>query len=67
MTNTYLYHKCYVTQGKYKPGSEDEKDLNEIIRSIAKNKKFSSGLEYRALSNPGFISVLHQCRGYKWK
>ncbi|VVA98808.1 unnamed protein product [Arabis nemorensis] len=64
MTNAYLHHKCYVTQGKYKPGSQDEKDLNKIIRSIPMYSNFSIGFEYMAFGkDPDFVSVIHQCRG----
>lgn len=35
MTNAYLHHKCLVSQGKYKPGSLDEKNFNAIIKSLS--------------------------------
>ncbi|CAH8353650.1 unnamed protein product [Eruca vesicaria subsp. sativa] len=57
-TNAYLNHKCLVSKGKYKPGSEYEDRLKRIM------KGFYSG------SNKGYdgfgdstLSAILQCRG----
>ncbi|KFK35929.1 hypothetical protein AALP_AA4G054900 [Arabis alpina] len=63
MTNAYLHHKCYVTQGKYKPGSVYEKELTRITHKISSTSDFSKGYE-RNLDGEGiFVSVILQCRG----
>ncbi|KFK33400.1 hypothetical protein AALP_AA5G007900 [Arabis alpina] len=64
MTNAYLHHKCYVSQGMYKPGSEYEKLRNEVIRDVPKGSNFGSGFEMSSSEQDfGFVSVIHQCRG----
>ncbi|CAF2099387.1 hypothetical protein BRARA_E02030 [Brassica rapa] len=56
-TNEYLNHKCLVSEGKYKPGSEYERHLNNII------KMFYSG-SYRGfyLSGMNNDNAILQCR-----
>ncbi|KAJ4894258.1 putative cysteine-rich repeat secretory protein 17 [Raphanus sativus] len=56
-TNAYLNHKCLVSQGKYKPGSEYERDVNTMI------KMFYSG-SYKGFYLLGFgaFSTILQCR-----
>lgn len=63
MTNTYLHHKCIVSQGKYQPGSTYERNLNELINSFFKGN-FRSGFRQMGLGK-GFNSVtlMYQCRG----
>ncbi|CAH2053066.1 unnamed protein product [Thlaspi arvense] len=62
-TNAYLHHTCFASQGKYKPGSEYEKGLKDIIkRTLYSN--FSGGLEMGTIGEgPSFVSVTQQCRG----
>ncbi|CAH2053065.1 unnamed protein product [Thlaspi arvense] len=64
ITNAYLHHTCFVSQGKYNPGSAYEKDLNDIIKSIPLTSNFSRGFKMMSLGKgPNFVSVTHQCRG----
>ncbi|ESQ47680.1 hypothetical protein EUTSA_v10021965mg [Eutrema salsugineum] len=64
MTNAYLQHKCFVSQGKYKPGSEYEKDLIDIIDSLPLTSNFTRGFEMSSSGEgPNYVSVTHQCRG----
>ncbi|CAH8386230.1 unnamed protein product [Eruca vesicaria subsp. sativa] len=58
MTNAYLNHKCLVSQGKYKPGSEYETRLKRIM------KRFYSGSNkgYDGIGDPT-LSAMLQCRG----
>ncbi|KAG2306645.1 hypothetical protein Bca4012_084371 [Brassica carinata] len=57
-TTTYLNHKCLVSQGKYKPGSEYEKLLKKIIKMFYKG----STLGYHMYGDSS-LSALLQCRG----
>ncbi|KFK40535.1 hypothetical protein AALP_AA2G008400 [Arabis alpina] len=64
MTNAYLHHKCYVTQGKYEPGSEYEKHLTSITQTMRLTSDLSKGYEMNGFSWGGnFVSVMVQCRG----
>ncbi|KAL0690391.1 hypothetical protein Bca4012_090069 [Brassica carinata] len=63
MTNPYLHHKCFVTLGKYKPGSQYEKNLKRIINEFPKGS-FKRGFISMTLGeSPDFIVMLFQCRG----
>ncbi|KAF8094065.1 hypothetical protein N665_0370s0001, partial [Sinapis alba] len=57
-TNAYLNHKCLVSQGKYKPGSEYGERLKRIMI------RFYSG-SYSGYDGLGdaTISAILQCRG----
>ncbi|KAF8067448.1 hypothetical protein N665_1153s0016 [Sinapis alba] len=59
-TNAYLNHKCVASKGKYKQGSEFEKQLILTI----KNFYFDSGNKegFTLLGSDGFSAIL-QCRG----
>ncbi|CAH2053063.1 unnamed protein product [Thlaspi arvense] len=64
MTNAYVNHKCFASQGKYKPGSKYEKDLKDIIKSIPLTSNFSTGYEMMSLGKgPSYVSAVLQCRG----
>ncbi|CAH8261371.1 unnamed protein product [Arabidopsis lyrata] len=67
LTNSYLQHKCLVSLGKYKPGSDYEKSLDDIIQSFSNEDKNSYG--YRAGfsmsaygKEPDMVAITYQCR-----
>ncbi|KAJ0249030.1 Cysteine-rich repeat secretory protein 26 [Hirschfeldia incana] len=69
ITNEYLHHACNNTQGKYKPGSEFEKNLNIVIKNIS---TFDLRNGYALDSNmkspyknipPNTVFVMLRCRG----
>ncbi|CAF1705327.1 hypothetical protein Bca4012_004634 [Brassica carinata] len=69
ITNLYLHHACNNTQGKYKPGSLFEKNLNTVIKNIS---TFDLRNGYALDSNmkspyfdipPNTVFVTLQCRG----
>ncbi|EOA31920.1 hypothetical protein CARUB_v10015159mg [Capsella rubella] len=65
MTNAYLNHKCLVSQGKYKPGSLQEKDFNHIIKTLS-NESYAFRTGYTMMGfgdEPDMVSVTYQCRG----
>lgn len=63
ITNTYLHHKCFVSQGKYKPGSQYEKNLKRIRNEISP-ESFKRGYNSTHLgAGPDFIIMFLQCRG----
>ncbi|KAG2317428.1 hypothetical protein Bca52824_020550 [Brassica carinata] len=63
MTNTYLHHKCFGSQGKYKPGSQYEKNLQRIINEVS-SESFKRGYNSTHLGeSPDLIVMLFQCRG----
>ncbi|KAJ0264682.1 Gnk2-homologous domain-containing protein [Hirschfeldia incana] len=59
-TNAYLNHKCLVSKGKYKPGSEYEKQLKLTIRNFYSDSGNKEG--FTLLGGSGFSAIL-QCRG----
>ncbi|XP_009145440.1 putative cysteine-rich repeat secretory protein 17 [Brassica rapa] len=59
-TNAYLNHKCFVSKGKYKPGSEYEKQLKLTIKNFYSDSGNKEG--YTMLGSDGFSAIL-QCRG----
>ncbi|CAA7030247.1 unnamed protein product [Microthlaspi erraticum] len=61
LTNAYLNHKCHVSQGTYKPGSNYEKDLNFLIGRIS-NDPFVDGFIHLSNGEPP-VTVIFQCRG----
>ncbi|EOA31938.1 hypothetical protein CARUB_v10015177mg [Capsella rubella] len=64
LTNAYLHHKCLVDQGKYKPGSEYEENLNHLINHISSTQKFPDGFTHTSHGEaPNFITIVFQCRG----
>ncbi|KAG7582884.1 Gnk2-homologous domain, partial [Arabidopsis suecica] len=64
MTNAYLNHKCLAKQGRYKPGSWYEKQLQTIIVSIGSGDGFTHGYDMMGLSDDSdYVSVTNQCRG----
>ncbi|KFK40537.1 hypothetical protein AALP_AA2G008600 [Arabis alpina] len=64
MTNAYIHHKCYITQGKYEPGSEYEEHLTSIAQTISSTKDLSKGYVMMGFTGDGiFVSVIVQCRG----
>ncbi|EOA32753.1 hypothetical protein CARUB_v10016058mg [Capsella rubella] len=64
MTNAYLNHKCLPKQGKYKPGSWHERQLEKIIESIASGDGFTHGYDMMSLSTDSeYVGVTNQCRG----
>ncbi|AEE76565.1 unnamed protein product [Arabidopsis thaliana] len=64
MTNSYLNHKCFVSQGKYKPGSAHEKSLEAIIHSISVGENVNSGYDMMSFGDgPDLVCVVLQCRG----
>ncbi|EFH59585.1 hypothetical protein ARALYDRAFT_479711 [Arabidopsis lyrata subsp. lyrata] len=64
MTNSYLNHKCLVSQGKYKPGSVHEKSLEAIIHSISVGENVNSGYDMMSFGDgPDLVCVILQCRG----
>lgn len=68
MTNSYLNHKCLVSQGKYKPGSVHEKSLETIIHSISAGKNIISGYDMKSLGEgPDLVCVTLQCRGDSYR
>ncbi|CAA7030245.1 unnamed protein product [Microthlaspi erraticum] len=63
LTNAYLHHKCLVNQGNYKPGSEYEKNLNFLIRSIS-TENFKSGFEGLSFGEGSSrVAIRFLCRG----
>lgn len=63
LTNDYLNHKCRVDQGKYQPGSEYEKELNTLSRSVATHH-FTDGFTHMSNSrDTKSITIIFQCRG----
>ncbi|EFH59587.1 hypothetical protein ARALYDRAFT_898652 [Arabidopsis lyrata subsp. lyrata] len=64
LTNSYLQHKCLVNQGKYKPGSQHEKALNDIIQSFSKDSEgFHTGFSMEAYGKePDIVAITYQCR-----
>ncbi|XP_019092638.1 PREDICTED: putative cysteine-rich repeat secretory protein 36 [Camelina sativa] len=63
LTNAYVHHKCLVDQGKYKPGSEYEENLNYLINHIS-TQKFPDGFTHTSRGDaPNFITIVFQCRG----
>ncbi|KAG2298226.1 hypothetical protein Bca52824_034698 [Brassica carinata] len=62
-TNAYLYHKCFEKDGKYKPKSPYEENINFLISNVWKNasvKDYIYGIEgYR----PNTVYLAIQCRG----
>ncbi|CAH8352408.1 unnamed protein product [Eruca vesicaria subsp. sativa] len=69
ITNEYLHHACNNTQGKYKPGSVFEKNLNIVLKNIsAFNLRNGYALDSnmnRPYKNipPDTAFVMLQCRG----
>ena len=59
-TNAYLNHKCLVSKGKYKPGSEYEKQLKLTIKNFYSDSGNKEG--FTLLGSDGFSAIL-QCRG----
>ncbi|KAG2306547.1 hypothetical protein Bca52824_026295 [Brassica carinata] len=59
-TNAYLNHKCLVSNGKYKPGSEYAKQLKLTIKNFYSDSGNKEG--YTLLGGDGFSAIL-QCRG----
>ncbi|EFH59590.1 hypothetical protein ARALYDRAFT_898655 [Arabidopsis lyrata subsp. lyrata] len=67
LTNSYLHHKCLVSLGKYKPGSEYEKSLDDIIQSFSNKDKnsygFRTGFSMKAYGKePDMVAITYQCR-----
>lgn len=63
-TNAYLHHKCLVNQGKYKPRSEYEENLNYLIDHISSTQKFPDGFTHTSRGEaPNFVTIVFQCRG----
>ncbi|EOA32790.1 hypothetical protein CARUB_v10016100mg [Capsella rubella] len=64
LTNAYLHHKCLVNQGKYKPGSQYEKNLNSHIKLLV-NSDFRDGFGHvtTAMGTPNMVNIIFQCRG----
>jgi len=64
LTNAYLHHKCLISQGKYKPGSQYEKNLNSHIDLII-NSTFRNGFGHMttAMGSPNMVNIIFQCRG----
>ncbi|CAG7882944.1 unnamed protein product [Brassica rapa] len=69
ITNEYLHHACNNTQGKYKPGSVFEKNLNIALKNISafnlhKGFALDSNMN-RPYKNipPDTAFVMLQCRG----
>ncbi|CAH8337777.1 unnamed protein product [Eruca vesicaria subsp. sativa] len=69
ITNEYLHHACNNTQGKYKPGSVFEKNLNIVIKNIStldlrNGYVLDSNMDvpYQDIP-PNTVFVLLQCRG----
>ncbi|CAN8274300.1 unnamed protein product [Cochlearia groenlandica] len=63
LTNTYLHHKCLVSQGKYNPGSEYEKTLNNLVRLLTRFN-FSRGFNHVTIGEaPINVTIKYQCRG----
>ncbi|KAG7566148.1 Gnk2-homologous domain [Arabidopsis suecica] len=62
-TNPYLYHKCSEIEGKYKPKSPYEENLNFIISDMYKDT-FVRGFVYAYHGDdPNTVYILLQCRG----
>ncbi|CAN6999770.1 hypothetical protein IGI04_019790 [Brassica rapa subsp. trilocularis] len=59
-TNAYLNHKCLVSQGKYKPGSDYEKLFRKIIKMFYKASIEKQGYD---LLGSDTLSAILQCRG----
>ncbi|CAE5968103.1 unnamed protein product [Arabidopsis arenosa] len=67
LTNSYLHHKCLVSEGKYKPGSKYEKSLDDIIQSFSNKDKnsygFRTGFSMTAYGKePDMVAITYQCR-----
>ncbi|XP_010466461.1 PREDICTED: cysteine-rich repeat secretory protein 18-like [Camelina sativa] len=67
LTNAYLQHKCLVNQGKYKPGSDYEKALIDIIQGFSDKPKdsygFRTGFGVTAYGKePDIVAITFQCR-----
>ncbi|EOA32159.1 hypothetical protein CARUB_v10015411mg [Capsella rubella] len=63
ITNVYLRHKCIVGEGKYKRGSEYEKNLNTLIQSTSAGN-FRSGYDQVSHGKgPHSVTFMYQCRG----
>ena len=69
ITNLYLHHACNNTQGKYKPGSLFEKNLNTVIKNIStfdlrKGFALDSNMKSPYFDiPPNTVFVTLQCRG----
>lgn len=65
LTNAFLHHKCLVSQGKYKPGSDREKALDDIIQEFSKDSYgFRTGFGMTSYGiEPDIVAVTYQCRG----
>ncbi|CAA7060679.1 unnamed protein product [Microthlaspi erraticum] len=62
-TNAYLNHKCSDIEGKYKPKSPYEQNLNFLITDMSKDN-FIRGFAYAYHGDdPNTIYILLQCRG----
>lgn len=62
-TNAYLYHKCSEIEGKYKPKSPYEGNLNFLISDMHKDT-FERGFVYAYHGDdPNIVYILLQCRG----
>ncbi|XP_019092482.1 PREDICTED: cysteine-rich repeat secretory protein 18-like [Camelina sativa] len=63
-TNAYLHHKCLVSEGQYKPGSQYEKAFNELIKSFSDGSyNFHYGWGFTAMGKePDMIAITYQCR-----
>ncbi|XP_023632990.1 putative cysteine-rich repeat secretory protein 33 [Capsella rubella] len=67
LTNDYLHHKCRVSQGKYLPGSQYEKDLNSIIRTAATDDFIDGFIHISNGEDINSTTIIFQCRGDSYK
>ncbi|CAH8359014.1 unnamed protein product [Eruca vesicaria subsp. sativa] len=62
-TNAYLYHKCFEKDGKYKPNSLYEKNLDFLISNVWKNASVKDYIYGMEGGRPNTVYILIQCRG----
>ncbi|XP_019096786.1 PREDICTED: LOW QUALITY PROTEIN: putative cysteine-rich repeat secretory protein 35 [Camelina sativa] len=63
LTNQYLNHKCFVSEGKYKHGGKYEKNLNVLSRYVSDNDLASGYVHVSHGEAPDSVTIILQCRG----
>ncbi|EOA32913.1 hypothetical protein CARUB_v10016238mg [Capsella rubella] len=63
LTNEYLHHKCLVSEGKYKPGSDYEDVLDDHIRTLSTSTFRSGSMHMTSGRKPNAATIIYQCRG----
>ncbi|AEE76582.1 putative cysteine-rich repeat secretory protein 35 [Arabidopsis thaliana] len=63
LTNEYLNHKCFVSEGKYKHGDKYENNLNVLNKNVLSYDLTSGFLHVSHGEGPDSVTIILQCRG----